>query len=112
LQRIKAWYAILYIRDIIKTEQDLLLPEILQKSSIDMANAMDAQVRAEFRAIQRTICSIILRDVTKKGGLFHVGFTPPPNAEIETRLELCYDTRTFNTLDGIHPFLPKPKTYS
>jgi hypothetical protein len=48
--------------------------------------------------------------VTKKGGLFHAGFTPPPNAEIETRLELFYDTRTFNTLDEIHPFLPKPKT--
>jgi hypothetical protein len=51
-----------------------------------MANATDAQVRAEFHAIQRTICSIISRDVTKKGGLFHAGFTPPPNAQIETRL--------------------------
>jgi hypothetical protein len=74
-----------------------------------MANATDAQVRAEFRAIQWTICSIFLRDVTKKGGLFHVSFTPPPNAKIETRLELCYDTRTFNTLDGIHPSRQKPK---
>jgi hypothetical protein len=82
------------MRDIIKTEQDLLVPERLRKASIDMANATDAQVRAEFRAIQWTICSIILRDVTKKGGLFHTGFTPPPNAEIKTRLELCYDTRT------------------
>jgi hypothetical protein len=107
---LEAWYAILHMRDIIKTEQDLLVPERLQKASIDMANSTNAQVRAEFRAIQRTICSIILRDVTKKGGLFHAGFTPPPNAEIETRLELCYDTRTFNTLDGIHPFPPKPKT--
>jgi hypothetical protein len=42
--------------------------------------------------------------------LFHTGFTPPPNVEIKTRLELCYDTRTFNMLDGIHPFPPKPKT--
>jgi hypothetical protein len=75
-----------------------------------MANATDAQVQAEFRAIQRTICSIISRDVTKKGGLFHVGFTPLPNFVIETCLELCYDTRTFNTLDKIHPFPPKPKT--
>jgi hypothetical protein len=77
-----------------------------------MVNATDAQVRAEFHAIQWTICSIILRDMTKKGGLFHAGFTPSPNAEIETRLELCYDTRTFNMLDEIHPFPPKPKTWS
>jgi hypothetical protein len=75
-----------------------------------MANATDAQMRAKFHAIQRTICSIISRDVTKKGGLFHAGFTPLPNVEIETCLELCYDTRTFNTLDRIHPFPPKPKT--
>jgi hypothetical protein len=75
-----------------------------------MANATDAQVRAEFRAIQWTIFSIISRDVTKKGGMFHACFTPPPNAKIETRLELCYNTRIFNTLDGIHPFPPKPKT--
>jgi hypothetical protein len=75
-----------------------------------MVNATDAQVRSEFRAIQRTICNIISRDVTTKGGLFHAGFTPPPNAEIETRLELCHDMRTFNTLDDILPFLPKPKT--
>jgi hypothetical protein len=98
------------MRDNIKTELDLLVPERLQKASIDMANTTDAQLRAEFRAIQQTICSIISRDVTKKGGLFHAGFTPLPNAEIETRLELCYDTRTFNTPDGIHPFPPKPKT--
>jgi hypothetical protein len=73
------------MRDIIKTEQDLLVPERLRKASIDMANATDAQVRAEFRAIQWTICSIISRDVTKKGGLFHVRFTPPPNAEIKNK---------------------------
>jgi hypothetical protein len=82
---LEAWYVILHMRDIIKTEQDLLVPERLRKASIDMANTTDAQVRAEFRAIQRTICSIISRDVTKKGGLFHAGFRPPPNAEIETR---------------------------
>jgi hypothetical protein len=75
-----------------------------------MVNATDAQVRAEFRAIQQTICLIILRDVTKKGGLFHASFKPSPNLEIQTHLELCYDTRTFNTLDGIYPFPPKPKT--
>jgi hypothetical protein len=46
-----AWYVILHMRDIIKTEQDLLVPERLQNASIDMANATDAQVRAEFRAI-------------------------------------------------------------
>jgi hypothetical protein len=94
------------MRDIIKIEQDLLVPKRLRKASIDMANATDAQVRAEFCAIQRTICSIISRDVTKKGGLFHAGFTPLPNAEIETRLELYYDTRTFNMLDRIHPAIP------
>jgi hypothetical protein len=75
-----------------------------------MANSSDAQVRAEFRAIHQTICNRILRDVTKKGGLFHTGFTPPPNAEIETHLELRHDMRIFNTLDGILPFPPKPKT--
>jgi hypothetical protein len=32
------------MRDIIKTEQDLLVLERLQKASIDMVNATDAQV--------------------------------------------------------------------
>jgi hypothetical protein len=39
---LEAWYAILHMRDIIKTEQDLLVPERLGKASIDMANATDA----------------------------------------------------------------------
>jgi hypothetical protein len=107
---LESWYAILHMRDIMKIEHDLLVPERLQKSSIDMVNASDTQVRAEFRDIQRTICSIISRDVTKKGDLFQAGFAPPPNAEIETRLELCHDMRTFNTLDDILPFPLKPTT--
>jgi hypothetical protein len=73
-----------------------------------MANATGAQVRAEFCAIQQSICTIISRDVTKKGALFHAGFIRPTNEEIKRRLELRQDTMTFNTLKGVRPFPPKP----
>jgi hypothetical protein len=40
------------MRDIVKSQQDHLLPNSLQQTSIDMVNATGAQVSAEFYAIQ------------------------------------------------------------
>jgi hypothetical protein len=74
---------------------------------VNMADTTDENVRAEFRAIQRTICTILWRDVCGNGGLFHYG-PALSKAEIEGRLEDGYDDRTFNTLEGIRPFPPKP----
>jgi hypothetical protein len=104
-----AWFAILQMREFVKDQHVLLLPSSLQKRGIDMANAPDAQVRAEFRHIQRLIATIIHQDVCTMGGLFFYNHIRPTNAEIESRLEACHDERPFNTLEGILPFPPKPK---
>jgi hypothetical protein len=104
-----AWFAILQMREFVKDQHVLLLPSSLQKRGIDMANAPDAQVRAEFRHIQRLIATIIHQDVCTTGGLFFYNHIRPTNAEIESRLEACRDERPFNTLEGVLPFPPKPK---
>ena len=103
----EAWFAILQMRSIVRSQNDLLLPSSLQRMSVNMADTTDENVRAEFRAIQRTICTILWRDVCGNGGLFHYG-PELSKAEIEGRLEDGCDDRTFNTLEGIRPFPPKP----
>jgi hypothetical protein len=102
----EAWFAILQMRAIVKDEHDLLLPSGLQKQCTKIRDTTDAEVRAEFRAIQRTISTILWRDVLISGGLFHHPVTPSKQ-EIESRLEMSRDERTFNTLDGVRPFPPR-----
>ena len=102
----EAWFAILQMRAIVKDQQDLLLPSSLQNKCNKLRDTTDADVRAEFRAIQRTISTILWRDVLIKGGLFHHAVTPSKQ-EIETCLEMSCDERTFNTLDGVRPFPPR-----
>ena len=102
----EAWFAILHMRAIVKDQHDLLLPSGLQKKCNNIRDTTDAEVRAEFRAIQRTIGTILWRDVITSGGLFHHKVMPSKK-EIECRLEVNCDERTFNTLDGVRPFPPR-----
>ena len=95
------------MQEFLRDEEDLFLPTSLQGQTKDMANANSAEIRAEFRRIQRTICTIIKKDVCTAGGLFFYGHTRPSNDEIETRLMMMRDERPFNTLEGIRPFPPK-----
>ena len=92
---------------VLRDEEDLLLPASHQGRTKDMANANSAELRAEFRRIQRMICTIIKKDFCTTGGLFFYGHTWPSNEEIETRIMMMRDERPFNTLDGIRPFPPK-----
>uniref|UniRef100_A0ACD5WW35 Uncharacterized protein n=1 Tax=Avena sativa TaxID=4498 RepID=A0ACD5WW35_AVESA len=101
-----AWFTVLQMREFVKDQELLLMPSGLEKRGIDMANTTDANIRAEFRAIQRKIGTVLMRDVLKRGALFNYNGIPLSKAEIETRLEACFDVRTFRTLDGIHPFPP------
>ena len=103
------WYAILHMREFVKDQHRLLLPSHLQQRGLDMVNAPSEKVRDEFRQIQRQIATIIQQDVCTKGGMFFPGHVRPTNADIESRYEACRDRRPFNTLEGIHPFPPKPK---
>jgi hypothetical protein len=48
------------MRDIVKSQRDHLLPNSLRQTGIDMANAADAQVSAEFYAIQRIFLLVFL----------------------------------------------------
>ena len=107
--RLEAWYAILHTREFVKDQHALLLPASLQRRSKDIANGSDAEVRAEFRHIQRKLSTIIHEDVVTKGGLFFNDGIPPSNDEIESRLAAANEDREFNSLQGVLPFPPKPK---
>ena len=102
----EAWFAILQMRAVVKDQQNLLLPSSLQNKVNKLRDITDAEVRAEFHAIQRTIGTILWRDVITSGGLFHHKVIPSKK-EIECRLEVNCDERTFNTLDGVRPFPPR-----
>ncbi|XP_051190298.2 uncharacterized protein [Lolium perenne] len=102
----EAWFAILQMRAVVRSQNDLLLPSALQGKFVNMADTTDENVRGDFRAIQRTICTILWRDVIMNGGLFNYA-SALSNSEIEGRLEDGCDERTFNTLEGIRPFPPK-----
>ena len=102
-----AWYVIHLMQELLMDEEDLLLPTSPQGRTKDMANANSAEIRAEFRRIQRMICTTIRKDVCTRGGLFFYGHTRPSNEEIETHLMMMRDERPFNTLEGIRPFPPK-----
>ena len=104
----EAWYAILHMMEFVKDQHALLLPASLQIRGNDIANAPDAEVRAEFCHIQRNLATIIHEDVVTKGGLFYHNGIPPSNSEIAFRLASSNEDRPFNSLEGVRPFPPKP----
>src|SRR3954470_7740233 len=97
------------MRECAKDEEKLLMPSGLEKRCRDMTETTNANIRSEFHAIQREIGTILKRDVLTRGATFNYRGIPLTNAEIEDRLSAVADGRTFTTLGGIHPFLPKPK---
>lgn len=105
---LEAWYAILQMREYVKDAEDLLLPTYLQNKTTNMSDTTDKEVRTEFHRIQRKICTILQSDVNTRGGIFFYGHAPPSNHDIQVRLRDQRDGRTFNTLEGIRPFPPKP----
>ena len=86
----------------------MLIPTDLQNKTTNMADTTDENVRAEFRRIQRRICTILQSDVLNWGGPFFYSHAPPSKHDIETRLLAQRDFRTFNTLEGVRPFPLKP----
>uniref|UniRef100_A0ACD5Y6Y8 Uncharacterized protein n=1 Tax=Avena sativa TaxID=4498 RepID=A0ACD5Y6Y8_AVESA len=103
------WFAILQMREYAKDEEKLLMPSGLKKRGRDITEMTDANMRAEFRAIQQEMGTILKRDVLTRGATFNYNGIPLTNVEIEDRLAAVADGRTFTTLGGIHPFPPKPK---
>ena len=101
-----AFYAMHFMREFLRDQQRLRVPESLLPWRKDMTRADDAEMRAEFYHIQERIAVVINEDVLKKGGMFYNGWQLPSNAEIKTRLECQRDFREFRTKDGIHPFPP------
>jgi len=93
----EAWYAILHMREFLKDQHALLMPADIQRRSNDIANGSAAELRGEFRNIQRALVGIIHEDVVRKGGRFYNDRLPTPsNEEIESHLAAAYEFREFN----------------
>jgi hypothetical protein len=104
------YYAIRHMWEFVRDQHQILLPSSLQNWCKDFANTSDVEVRLEIYRIKQKIVQIIHRDVCSREGVFYYGPIPPTNTEIEACLETQGDGRAFNTLQGIRPFLPKPKS--
>jgi hypothetical protein len=102
--------AIHHMWEFVRDQHQNLLPSSLQNWRKDFANASDANVRLEIYRIQQKIAQIIHRDVCSREEVFYYGPFPPTNMEIQAHLEMWGDGRAFNTLQGIRPFPPKPKS--
>jgi hypothetical protein len=66
----------------------------------------DKDIRAEFYRIQKQFATIIYQDVVRKGGMFYTAAMKPSNAEIDKRLLLQGDDRTFLLARGNLRFVP------
>ena len=100
------WFTLLQMREFVRDAHALLLPPSLQGRCASLSDAQLAEVRSEFRKIQREIATIIQSEVCHASGLFFQGHVKPTNAEIKRRLMAIRDGRVFNTLEGIKPFPP------
>jgi hypothetical protein len=88
------------------------LPNSLKSWAEHLAMIQDKDLRAEFYRIQEQFAMIIYQDVVRKGGMFYTAAMKPSNAEIDKRLLLQGDDRTFLLARGGSCFLSdvgKPK---
>jgi hypothetical protein len=69
-----AFYALHHMREFIRDQQRLMLPDSLLKWRKDLANVDDADIRAQFYRIQQRIAVVITEDVIKKGGCSSTAF--------------------------------------
>ena len=107
-----AYYTIHHMREFVRDQQRLMLPDSLQKWCKDLANVEDSDVRTELYRVQQKIADVVFNDVIKKEGIFFNNFVLPSNEDIKMRLEMQRDDGAFNTKDGVLPFPPTKKNVS
>ena len=114
----EAYYAIHQICAFVRDEEQLKLPDQLQRWVEHLATIQDRDRRQEVYRIQETFARIILHDVYTVGGMFYYDGAPLDNAEVERHIKAQGDIRPFTTKDGVRPFttkdgvrpFPAPKT--
>ena len=104
----EAFYALHHIKGFMRDSRNDALPANLRHWATKLAEIEDADLMEDFWRIQNQICLCIHEDVMTRGGTFHWG-RAQTNREIEERLELQRDDRTFMTREGCRP-LPKRST--
>lgn len=104
----EAFYALHHIKGFMRDSRNDALPANLRHWATKLAAIEDADLMEDFWRIQTQICLCIREDVQTNGGTFHWGIALT-NSEIEERLEMQRDTRTFMTREGVLPF-PKRST--
>jgi phage-related protein len=63
-----AYYALYHMRAFVRDQQDLTLPRHLQAWARELATKQDSDIRQEFFRIQMQFSTIIVHDVSKRGG--------------------------------------------
>lgn len=105
----EAFYAFHHVRMYMHDSRMEALPANLRVWAEKLSTIDDSDLMEQFWRIQNQICLCIHEDVMTRGGAFHYGGRPLTNREIEDRLELQLDDRTFMTREGCRP-LPKKTT--
>ena len=102
----EAFYVLHHLRGFVRDCQMLTLPSSLRGWAERLAQIDDDNLREDFFRIQTQISEIIQHDVMQSGGTLHYS-RGLPKGEIEERLQMQADIRTWTTKEGFKPF-PAP----
>ena len=101
-----AFYVLHHLKGYVRDIRNLRLPSAVREWAENLARISDSDLREDFHAIQVKLADIISRDVFSGRGSLHQG-RALLKSEIEERLEMQGDRRTWTTKDLHLPF-PEP----
>ena len=100
-----AFYVLHHLWGFVRDCQMLTLPCSLRGWAERLAQIDDDNLREDFFRIQTQISKIIQHDVMQTEGTLHYS-RGLPKREVEERLQMQADIRTWTTKDGYKPFPP------
>jgi hypothetical protein len=91
----EAYYTLYHMLAMVRDKKNLTLPDSLQPWAQKLAMIYDDNLRGQFYRIQEQFATIIFQDVIRRGGMFYTAELKPSNEEVDQRLLLQGDDRTF-----------------
>ena len=102
----EAFYVLHHLKGFVRDAETMRLPSSIREWAKMAGEINDADLREDFHRIQMKLSEIIIEDVNTSGGSLHSA-RGLPQREIEDRLDMQGDTRTWTTKDCYKPF-PAP----